>query len=121
MNIIKNLNDLLKVVGVDSKGELERVIYKYTDCGAWVATDNAEEVRLGSIVEGVDYVTREHCLTYPFTRDKFWRALEAIEEEAEQIWDDTHGCEDCGEEDPESGYTPINPDCKSCGGDGIVF
>jgi hypothetical protein len=37
-----------------------------------------------------------------------------------ELWDETHGCDDCGEED-EFGNRPINPECVSCGGAGAVI
>ncbi len=35
-------------------------------------------------------------------------------------WEATHGCEDCGiVSDLHPGLHAVNPDCKTCGGDGI--
>lgn len=50
----------------------------------------------------------------------FWKAVEAAEAEAAEIWNDTHGCDDCGPEN-DYGYRSINPACKSCGGEGTIF
>ena len=42
------------------------------------------------------------------------------EEEAEEIWNDTHGCPDCGPEN-DYGYRSINPACKTCKGEGMII
>lgn len=99
-------------------------VYKYTDCGAWVdARDVGGQpgIGIGSIVEGVDQTTDTQTLAFPFTEKQLWDALQHVEEQAEEIWMDTHGCEACGEEDPETGYRHVNPDCKTCGGHGGVI
>lgn len=98
--------------------------YKYTDCGAWVDArqiGGRAGIGTGSIVEGVDRVTDIQELAFPFTEKQLWDALQRVEEQAEKIWDETHGCEACSEEDPETGYRQVNPECKACGGHGEVI
>ena len=47
-------------------------------------------------------------------------AVDAVNEEACQLWDQTHGCPDCfGYGDEE--MHPIDPECQSCGGFGVVI
>ena len=119
---IRSLKQFLKArrCGETDFSQVERATYKYSDCGAWIAQDE-EGIKVGSIVEGVDEGTETHKLNYPFQIEDFWDALKAVEEEAAQIWNDTHGCEDCGE--PEWGmYTrAINPDCQTCKGEGTIL
>ena len=84
---------------------------------------------VGSIVEGVDYDCDAVTVTYPFKLDKFWNALNAVEEQADCIWKDTHGCDKCWDEpqldewgnEREFGAWPINPECKTCEGHGAII
>lgn len=107
---------------------VQRRLYKSTDCGAYLALGDGTLV-IGSIVEGVDYGTEEHTLTMAEYLDmdegdlaKYLdRTIRSVEEEAGSIWMETHGCEDCGDEDPETGYTPVDPECSTCGGHGVVI
>jgi hypothetical protein len=103
-----------------ARGTLRKCLYKYTSCGAFIEFLD-DGVVIGSIVEGVDWGTDNHTLHYPFTNTEFWEAVESVEEEASQIWDETHGCEDCGDENPETGNIHVRPDCPTCGGHGIVI
>ena len=102
-----------------AQAAIEKAIYKGTDCGAWIGYED-DGVKLGSIVEGVEETTETHFLAYPFEASDFWNALERIEEEAGEIWDNTHGCEHCGDIDPWTGYRAVNPECPYCGGEGEV-
>lgn len=99
--------------------KIKKAIYKGTDCGAWVNFES-DGVEVGSIVEGVDEGTETFTLKYPFEIKKFWEALDEIEKDANRIWKETHGCEDCGPEN-EMGYITINPDCKTCRGGGTII
>lgn len=99
--------------------QLSRRIYKGTDCGAWIKVEGIVTT-IGSIVEGVDFGTETHELTWPFTKDDFWTAVHKVEEEARYIWEQTHGCDDCNCEG-EWGHPAINPNCTTCGGDGDII
>jgi len=90
---------------------------------AWITLDvttGKPGIGVGSIVEGVDQCTAVHELAFPFTMKKFWKAVAAVDEEAQQIWNDTHGCDDCPE-DPETGYHIIDPKCPTCKGEGQIL
>jgi len=129
--------------GEKTVADIERTVYKYTNCGAWFSFEgrlNEEwdckglepqlindplhnsggEVTVGSIVEGVDWGTEEYTLQFPFTLVEFNQALDDVEEEAELIWNDTHGCDDCSPF-TELGYRIINPVCPTCKGEGIIM
>lgn len=95
-------------------------VYKGTDCGAWLGIVDSRTIMMGSIVEGCDFGTESHTLEWPFTKEAFWDVLEDIESEASYIWDQTHGCEDCGIEG-EWGHPAINPECKTCKGQGEII
>ena len=102
---------------------VKKAIYKGTSCGAYIEpiTGNTG-VAVGSIVEGVDWGTDTHCLHYPFKESDLWSALEKVEAEANEIWESTHGCDECGEPDEyNGGHIHINPECPSCKGDGVTI
>ena len=130
MHTAHNLRDLLSFRGhgEETFAHLKRNIYKFTACGAWVFEDE-QGVGLGSIVEGVDEGTETYKLNYPFTINQFQDALQAVEDEAEEIWKATHGCEDCNDHpqvnewgnETEFGAWPINPECKTCEGEGTII
>ena len=127
-NTANNLQDLLSLrgCGEETFEQLKRNVYKYTSCGAYVAEvnppDQPKALLVSSIVEGVDDGTEIHCLYYPFTIDQFQDALQSVEDEADEIWKATHGCEDCHDEPLWTGKAwPINPDCKTCRGEGVII
>ena len=137
---IKCIDDLFLCVGTvveGSHGEvdydqslayLEKTIYKGTSCGASIG-HYGNAVVLESIVEGVDYGTQSHELVFPFSEQSFWDALQNVEDEASEIWNATHGCEDCWDctqvdewgSECEFGQWPINPICTSCNGHGTII
>ena len=63
--MIKNVVGLAKMVysapeGITPKNAenyIERILYKTTDCGAWIKFFN-DHIEIGSIVEGVDFIIR---------------------------------------------------------------
>ena len=137
---IKCIEDLFLCVGVMVEGKhgevdydrsmayLEKTIYKGTVCGASFS-HHGDMVVVGSIIEGVDYDTKSHELVFPFSEDSFWRALDDVEQEAADIWNDTHGCEDCWDctqvdewgNECEFSQWPINPKCTNCDGGGTII
>lgn len=118
---IKNASDLAEYLGANEPTErsLSRRLYKATSCGAWLKLIDTG-IMVGSIVEGVDQTTETHELTFPFEATELDDAIAAIENEAQEIWDATHGCEMCGPED-ETGYRQIRKDCPSCHGQGNII
>lgn len=128
-SIINNVTEFLEArnLGEDSIEQVQRNTFKFTSCGAWLA-EHENGISVGSIVEGCDQGTLTHDLTFPFQIDSFWEALGEVEKEADQIWNDTHGCEDCHPQgyvdeygEGEFGNWPINPDCKECEGEGACI
>jgi hypothetical protein len=108
-------------------------------------------ISVGSIVEGVDQCTETHYIDCDPTesedppetiRKAFWEAVKAVNKEADQIWQATHGCPGCARKQmeftgrdvafdewgnevqiDEDGYPlgdiPVHPDCEMCGGEGM--
>lgn len=95
--------------------------YKGTDCGAWLNLASPTSIEMGSIVEGADECAEIQTLTYPFTSQEVWNALEAIEENCHSIWMGTHGCEDCFPDAEDDMTVPVRLDCKTCNGEGVVI
>ena len=120
--MITNFEELFEAVGVKDKEGLARAIYKGTCCGASCRPLHSRDgVVVGSIVEGVDGDGTEYYdLHFPFEVQKFWDTVHAVEVEAKEIWDSTHGCNDCPE-DPETGYHFIDPSCETCKGEGVIL
>jgi hypothetical protein len=101
----------------DSWEAAARCFYKYTACGPYLHARPGHLV-IGSIVEGVDECPQDEILIWPFKVADVRRAIRSIEEEAEAIYNDTHGCDACGPEG-DNGARSVNPECKVCGGSGI--
>ena len=120
--MVNNLQDFLKarMCSEENFEQVKRNTYKYTDCGAWIEEDE-KGITVGSIIEGVDWGVVPIKLNYPFQIKEFWNALDEVEKEAKEIWNDTHGCDDCDMEHPEYGTQMINPNCKTCEGEGVII
>ena len=100
----------------------------------WTALDDWNvkvlKISVSSIVEGVDQCTEtqfvECCNVDAETiRDDFWTAVHWVNEDAQAIWDETHGCEKCAELMDFvawiPGETPCRTDCPECQGNGVVI
>lgn len=77
---------------------------------------------VGSIVEGVDQCAGPEYVRLPCKERDIREAIEQIEREVQDIWNETHGCEKCFGgvyAANDSDINPVDPDCESCGGDGI--
>ena len=89
-------------------------------------------VAIGSIVEGTDATTSVHELAFPFLLSDFWAAVQKVEDEASEIWNETHGCDTCEAhwmEESENGEglegiyggIPVWVECPDCGGGGAII
>lgn len=96
--------------------------------GTWADLDQqgvlVTALMVGSIVEGVDQCTEDIVVEAKqldeepgeFSK-RFYAALDEVEQEADSIWDDTHGCETCAEHfgiDLNGEMSPIWTDCPDC-------
>ena len=105
--------------------------------GTWQAMDERGELvvflTLGSIVEGVDYGTDDIEIEAKQLdeepsefRKRFDAALKEVEQQAQAIWQDTHGCESCQaywtdqgiDLDDSGGLVPVYKYCPDCQGHG---
>lgn len=75
---------------------------------------------VGSIVEGTDVEVDPWRVPLPCQGHQLDEAVAGVEAEAQRIWNDTHGCEECGKRNgwPWPGCA-VDEDCPECGGDGI--
>ena len=70
---------------------------------------------VGSIVEGTDAEVTASPVYLPCEAKDLDDAVQYIEDETSLVWNQTHGCDDCGMDGG------INPDCETCGGEGEVI
>lgn len=115
----------------------------------WAGDLVVDSISVSSIVEGVDQCTDTHWIVVhdegsvmtnllPFRmlstkgmktaeqiRDDYWTAVHQVNEEAQAIWDETHGCEKCAElmdyVEWMPGETPCRTDCPECQGYGVAI
>lgn len=109
---------------------IAKQLYKNTSCGiSFIPDDNG--VRVAGYCEGWDGECSPHRLQYPFTMNEFWEAVEAADKDGCDAWDDSHGCEQCWDEDNvpldeagaprEFGNWPVNKECPHCAGEGVAL
>jgi len=113
--MINNIQDFLKARKCSEKNweQLERNIYKYSDCGMWIhrlmektvdyesphieefndapTCEHVTGIVVGSIVEGADAECTPVELPFPFSMEEFSKACNSIEDEAEWIWYEWNG------------------------------
>ena len=79
---INNIEDYAKYLGTNVS-QLERDVYKYTDCGAWIKwSDN--DMTIGSIVEGSD-AEFSYSFAFPTTTEE----IDAWFDELERLTNET--------------------------------
>ena len=72
---------------------MSRRLYKATACGAWIAEEE-DGIAVGSIVEGSDADCETHRIKWAdITAEAIQKAIDAIEAEAEELWNEAN-CED---------------------------
>ena len=134
--MLRSVEDICKEVGthqehhhrIDCGKCISKRLYKSTECGiSFCVTlggseDNPYEdgISLVGYCEGLDWCIPSRKLKFPFTSDEFWSVVELADQDGREMWDETHGCEDCGEED-EYGYIPVRLTCQSCHGYGVIL
>jgi hypothetical protein len=78
--------DLLTAeLGRDTPEGWSKSIYKGTSCGARLSLIGPDCISIDSIVEGTDECAETQRLTWPFTKDEFWAAIQAVEDDADSI------------------------------------
>lgn len=103
----------------------------------WAGDLVIDRISVSSIVEGVEQCTDTHWIvvhdedsprTAEQIRDDYWAAVHRVNEEAQVIWNETHGCEECHSLHVSTdklewvpGETPVHPFCEKCQGYGVVI
>lgn len=104
---VNNISEFIEARGLGETcfTEVEKNTFKYTDCGAWIKKDGEvrgedrvdmfgceheaevawEGITIGSIIEGSDVEATPITLKYPFEIKEFWKALESVDEEVEEL------------------------------------
>ena len=88
--MIRGQADVAMHFGLESGAawhSVQKALFKGTACGAWIELTDGE-LRVGSIVEGSDVDCQMHTLVLPTTSEALGEALDAIELEAQQIWNE---------------------------------
>lgn len=97
-----------------------------------------QAMSIGSIVEGVEQCTNTYVLnakdlrgknkkpTRKSVSDAVFKAVAMVEQEADDIWKETHGCENCAKMleinfEEEAGNIPVHPECPVCHGAGAII
>lgn len=102
---------------------ISHLLFKYTQCGiSFYSLCEDGPITLAGYCEGVDIDCIPYTLNYPFSADEFWKDVDNADNDGIELWNDTHGCEHCysgleGEYD----YTPIDPNCNHCHGEGVIL
>jgi len=87
--MIRKIEDLFRVFGVEGMAVLKKEIFKTTECGAWIREVDGGVV-IGSIVEGSDAEVGPVTLPYPFPVEDFWEKLQDVDNEACRLWEEVN-------------------------------
>ena len=130
--MIRTYQDLFEEVTSGSANEIgyekcmskiSHTLYKYTDCGiCFHSVSEDGPIIVAGYCEGVGIDCDSHELKFPFSADEFWKAVDNADNDGIELWNDTHGCEHCYDGlEGEYGYTPIDPNCNHCHGEGVIL
>ena len=133
MSTISTLEQLAEHVGaVVHEGDTREAVmnrirnrvYKDTSCGCSVTFAPLATFTLACVrgyCEGVEREFHPHVFTSGQTSAEWDKCVAAAEQDGQDAWDETHGCEGCGEPDPTTGYRLVRGDCPNCGGEGTIL
>ena len=131
--MIKSIGDLAEMLGIDrhdigSDNYIKKELFKSTTCGICFDHDH-RGIILSGYCEGTDLECQTHRLDYPYTEDEFWATVTEADTDGMEIWDATHGCEQCWPNgcmdewdnlfEPGEPGGPVDPDCVYCRGEGV--
>ena len=139
--MIRNIEDLANHVTYgfdqkhhtleDAKRLIAKSLFKYTSCGISFYMPSDDIVSVAGYCEGSDREHETYELTFPFVVEKFDDVVAQADQDGCDTWDATHGCEKChpqgtcdewgNEFAPGEAGASINPECKHCGGEGIIL
>lgn len=70
--------------------------------------------------EGTDRECPVYHLDLPCTEKALDDLIAKADQDGQQLWDETHGCPNCGAEGEDGDYA-INPECPTCKGQGQIL
>jgi len=82
--------------------KIERGVYKYTDCGAWISF-REDGIELGSIVEGCDFEVPPVSIGWKDIPNSFTETLDTIDKQACAVWEWANEERDDGMTDADAG------------------
>ena len=82
--IIRKIEDFAIFFGSVSVDRLERDVYKYTNCGAWINWDE-KSFTIGSIVEGSD-AEFDKTFEYPVESEAVDAWLDELDRLTDEAW-----------------------------------
>lgn len=133
---IRNIKELCESQGAhskehDDKACAARIARSLFGCSFyWQPPLNTSYgyVSVAGYCEGSDGHIEPHVLNFPFFLADYEEAVAEADADGVAEWNNTHGCEDCCKDEldgcePEDLHDPrpVDPDCKSCGGAGIII
>lgn len=86
-----NIEDYAKALET-TVDRLEKDMYNYTDCGAWITWDE-DGITIGSIVEGSD-AEFEQSFAFPFEKEEVDIWIDELEHLVEDAWIEANGEEE---------------------------
>jgi hypothetical protein len=102
---ITSVSDLARAMDIEPAGDLERdvaaisrALDRYTACGATLRASRAAAV-VFAVVEGEDDPLAAAPLRFPFPFDAFNRAIRWVEDEADRVWREAGGEDECADDD----------------------
>jgi hypothetical protein len=120
--LIRSLADLKVYFGLELDADnrrLERKVYDCTESGALIEIE-MEGIVLWAAIEGSDASTDRHTLLYPFAANRLESALEAVDEQADELWHEANGdgySETLAKEDRRNYGTSIPPGGRATASD----
>lgn len=99
--------------------------------GTYTLPTQADDMDSEKLVEDSDRDPKDDIATYANAlRRNYYSVVEVVDAEANDLWNDTHGCETCANHwhrqgidrgEGCDGMTPVWPDCPHCQGAGEAF
>ena len=111
--MITSIEELAEHLGTTPECGARR-LYKNTTCGIGFSYGASGVVVVG-YCEGTNGDCAPHRLSWGFTAEQFDEAVQRADQDGCDLWDATHGCDDCGCDGA------VNPGCPTCGGQGVVI
>jgi len=134
--MINDIQDLASYLGAydDTSKAIARCVYRGTAAGCPAGVERGVDQDIFWVTgfcEGSDWEHEVYHVPFPCSPDAIGEAIEQAEKDSQETWDATHGCDKCHPEGtgdewgnvfaPGEVGAPINPDCPSCEGAGIIL